>query len=95
MSSPQHTLPGTAALTRQAPGLSGRELDRMLAGLNGPQREATMSSGLPSCTTASRCGPLWSVCFRSCLRPVWPEVWRGSAAVPGREICGLLMTGQL
>ena len=36
VSSPQHTLPGTAALPRQAPGQTGRELDRMLDDLNGP-----------------------------------------------------------
>jgi len=47
MSSPQHTLPGTAALPRQTPGQVGRELDRMLAGLNGPQREATVHEGSP------------------------------------------------
>jgi DNA helicase-2/ATP-dependent DNA helicase PcrA len=47
MSSPQNTLPGTAALTRQAPGQTGRELDRMLAGLNGPQRDAVVHEGGP------------------------------------------------
>jgi DNA helicase-2/ATP-dependent DNA helicase PcrA len=47
VSNPQHTLPGTAALTRQAPGQIGRELDRMLAGLNGPQRDATVHEGGP------------------------------------------------
>jgi len=47
MSQPQDTLPGTAALTRQTPGQIGRELDRMLAGLNGPQREATVHEGRP------------------------------------------------
>ena len=47
MSSPQISLPGTAALARQTPGQLGRELDRMLAGLNGPQREATVHEGSP------------------------------------------------
>jgi len=47
MSSSQISLPGTAALTRQATGQIGRELDRMLAGLNGPQREATVHEGSP------------------------------------------------
>jgi DNA helicase-2/ATP-dependent DNA helicase PcrA len=47
MSSPQHTLPGTAALPRQTPGQTGRELDRMLAGLNGPQRDAVVHEGSP------------------------------------------------
>src|SRR4051794_41749183 len=47
MSSPQHPLPGTAALTRSAPGQTGRELDRMLAGLNGPQRDAVVHEGSP------------------------------------------------
>ncbi|WP_164699876.1 DNA helicase PcrA [Modestobacter sp. KNN46-3] len=47
MSSPQHTLPGTAALPRHTSGQIGRELDRMLAGLNGPQREATVHEGSP------------------------------------------------
>src|SRR3954454_16130323 len=47
MSQAQHTLPGTAALTRSAPGQTGRELDRMLAGLNGPQRDAVVHEGSP------------------------------------------------
>jgi len=47
MSSPQHTLPGTAAITRQTTGQIGRELERMLAGLNGPQRDATVHEGSP------------------------------------------------
>ncbi|MEU2347366.1 DNA helicase PcrA [Modestobacter sp. NPDC049651] len=47
MSSPQISLPGTAALTRSTPGQVGRELDRMLAGLNGPQRQATVHEGSP------------------------------------------------
>ncbi|WP_369139628.1 DNA helicase PcrA [Modestobacter versicolor] len=47
MSSPQHTLPGTAALPRHTSGQTGRELDRMLAGLNGPQRDAVVHEGSP------------------------------------------------
>jgi DNA helicase-2/ATP-dependent DNA helicase PcrA len=47
VSSPQHTLPGTAALTRRTPGQAGRELDRVLAGLNGPQRDAVVHEGGP------------------------------------------------
>jgi len=47
MSSPQHTLPGTAALPRHTSGQTGRELDRMLAGLNGPQRDAVVHEGGP------------------------------------------------
>ncbi|WP_138734852.1 DNA helicase PcrA [Modestobacter excelsi] len=47
MSSLQHTLPGTATLPRQASGQTGRELDRMLAGLNGPQRDAVVHEGSP------------------------------------------------
>jgi DNA helicase-2/ATP-dependent DNA helicase PcrA len=47
MSGPQHTLPGTAALARHTPGQTGRELDRMLAGLNGPQRDAVVHEGSP------------------------------------------------
>src|SRR5215207_5309598 len=47
MSSLQHTLPGTAALPRQTSGQTGRELDRMLAGLNGPQRDAVVHEGSP------------------------------------------------
>ena len=47
MSSPQHALPGTAALPRRTPGQVGRELDRMLAGLNGPQRDAVVHEGGP------------------------------------------------
>ena len=47
MSSVQQALPGTAALPRSAPGSVGRELDRMLAGLNGPQRQAVVHEGGP------------------------------------------------
>ncbi|MGY1748152.1 DNA helicase PcrA [Modestobacter sp. SYSU DS0511] len=47
MSSPQISLPGTAALARSTPGQTGRELDRMLAGLNGPQRDAVVHEGSP------------------------------------------------
>jgi DNA helicase-2/ATP-dependent DNA helicase PcrA len=47
MSSLQHTLPGTAALPRHTSGQTGRELDRMLAGLNGPQRDAVVHEGSP------------------------------------------------
>ncbi|MQA35856.1 DNA helicase PcrA [Modestobacter roseus] len=47
MSSPQISLPGTAALARSTPGQPGRELDRMLAGLNGPQRDAVVHEGSP------------------------------------------------
>src|SRR5689334_24744421 len=47
MSSVQQALPGTAALPRSAPGSVGRELDRMLAGLNGPQRDAVIHEGGP------------------------------------------------
>ncbi len=47
MSSVQQALPGTAALQRSAPGSLGRELDRMLAGLNGPQRQAVVHEGGP------------------------------------------------
>ena len=47
MSSPQNTLPGTAALPRHTSGQTGRELDRMLAGLNGPQRDAVVHEGGP------------------------------------------------
>ncbi|MDK3256225.1 DNA helicase PcrA [Blastococcus capsensis] len=47
MSSLQQSLPGTAALQRSAPGSLGRELDRMLAGLNGPQRDAVVHEGSP------------------------------------------------
>ncbi len=47
MSSPQISLPGTAALPRQTSGRTGRELDRMLAGLNGPQRDAVVHEGTP------------------------------------------------
>ena len=47
MSSVQQALPGTAALPRTAPGSTGRELDRMLAGLNGPQRQAVVHEGGP------------------------------------------------
>ncbi|MPR00252.1 DNA helicase PcrA [Modestobacter sp. I12A-02628] len=47
MSSPQHALPGTATLARQTTGSVGRELDRMLAGLNGPQRDAVVHEGGP------------------------------------------------
>ena len=47
MSSAQQalTLPGTAALQRTATGAVGRELDRMLAGLNGPQRRGRRARG--------------------------------------------------
>jgi DNA helicase-2/ATP-dependent DNA helicase PcrA len=47
MSSPQQALPGTADLTRAPRGQAGRELDRMLAGLNGPQRAAVVHEGGP------------------------------------------------
>jgi len=47
MSSPQTSLPGTASLTRRPTGQVGRELERMLAGLNVPQREATVHEGTP------------------------------------------------
>ena len=47
MSSVQQALPGTAALPRSASGSVGRELDRMLAGLNGPQRQAVVHEGGP------------------------------------------------
>ncbi|CCH90222.1 ATP-dependent DNA helicase pcrA [Modestobacter italicus] len=47
MSSPQRTLPGTAAIPRHTSGQTGRELDRMLAGLNGPQRDAVVHEGSP------------------------------------------------
>src|SRR5215204_7728437 len=47
MSSVQNALPGTEALQRSAPGSAGRELDRMLAGLNGPQRQAVVHEGGP------------------------------------------------
>ena len=47
MSSPQTSLPGTASLTRRPSGQVGRELERMLAGLNVPQREATVHEGTP------------------------------------------------
>ena len=47
MSSVQQALPGTASLQRSAPGSVGRELDRMLAGLNGPQRQAVVHEGSP------------------------------------------------
>jgi DNA helicase-2/ATP-dependent DNA helicase PcrA len=47
MSSPQQALPGTAALPRATAGQAGRELDRMLAGLNGPQRAAVVHEGGP------------------------------------------------
>ncbi|NEK58076.1 DNA helicase PcrA [Geodermatophilus sabuli] len=40
-------LPGTEALQRSAPGQLGRELDRMLASLNGPQRQAVVHEGGP------------------------------------------------
>ncbi|RBY91678.1 DNA helicase PcrA [Blastococcus sp. TBT05-19] len=46
-SSIQQSLPGTAALQRSASGSIGRELDRMLAGLNGPQRDAVVHEGGP------------------------------------------------
>ena len=47
MSSPQISLPGTAALPRRTPGQMGRELERMLGGLNGPQRDAVVHEGGP------------------------------------------------
>ncbi len=47
MSSVQQALPGTATLQRHARGSTGRELDRMLAGLNGPQRDAVVHEGGP------------------------------------------------
>ena len=47
MSSVQQALPGTAALQRSAPGRTGRELDRMLAGLNDQQRQAVVHEGGP------------------------------------------------
>ncbi|SNR57706.1 DNA helicase PcrA [Blastococcus mobilis] len=40
-------LPGTEALQRTAKGSVGRELERMLAGLNGPQRQAVVHEGGP------------------------------------------------
>src|SRR5436309_1995708 len=43
----QKSLPGTEALQRTAKGSVGRELDRMLAGLNGPQRGAVIHEGGP------------------------------------------------
>ncbi|MGY1617728.1 DNA helicase PcrA [Geodermatophilus sp. SYSU D00691] len=46
MSSAQ-PLPGTATLQRTARGSAGRDLDRMLAGLNGPQRDAVVHEGGP------------------------------------------------
>src|SRR4051812_30901265 len=42
----QH-LPGTEALQRTAKGAVGRDLERMLAGLNGPQRQAVVHEGGP------------------------------------------------
>src|SRR3954452_2711209 len=47
MSSAQPALPGTATLQRTTPGSAGRDLDRMLAGLNGPQRDAVVHEGGP------------------------------------------------
>src|SRR3954454_4521785 len=47
MSSVQPALPGTATLQRTTPGAVGRDLDRLLAGLNGPQREAVVHEGGP------------------------------------------------
>src|SRR5689334_6122528 len=47
MSSAQSALPGTATLQRTAPGSAGRDLDRVLAGLNGPQRDAVVHEGGP------------------------------------------------
>jgi DNA helicase-2/ATP-dependent DNA helicase PcrA len=47
VSSAQQALPGTATLARATPGQPGRELDRMLAGLNGPQRAAVVHEGGP------------------------------------------------
>src|ERR1700712_5191090 len=43
----QSSLPGTEALQRTAPGVAGRDLERMLAGLNGPQRQAVVHEGGP------------------------------------------------
>src|SRR3954447_15198057 len=43
----QKSLPGTEALQRTAQDSVGRELDRMLAGLNGPQRQAVVHEGGP------------------------------------------------
>ena len=47
MSSVQQALPGTASLQRSAPGRTGRDRERMLAGLNGPQRQAVVHEGGP------------------------------------------------
>jgi DNA helicase-2/ATP-dependent DNA helicase PcrA len=47
LSGPQQSLPGTEALQRTARGQVGRELERMLAGLNGPQRQAVVHEGDP------------------------------------------------
>ena len=47
MSSVQQALPGTAGPRALRPGSVGRELDRMLAGLNGPQRQAVVHEGGP------------------------------------------------
>ncbi|GAB3366296.1 DNA helicase PcrA [Modestobacter lapidis] len=47
MSSAQQALPGTAELPRAPRGQAGRELDRMLSGLNGPQRAAVVHEGGP------------------------------------------------
>src|SRR6201747_2425598 len=45
--SAQQALPGTEALQRTAKGSAGRDLERMLAGLNGPQRQAVVHEGGP------------------------------------------------
>src|SRR6195952_1603687 len=47
MSSVQPAFPGTEPLQRTAPGPAGRDLERMLAGLNGPQRQAVVHEGGP------------------------------------------------
>ncbi len=47
LSGPQPSLPGTEALQRSVKGSVGRELERMLAGLNGPQRQAVVHEGGP------------------------------------------------
>jgi DNA helicase-2/ATP-dependent DNA helicase PcrA len=47
LTGPQQSLPGTEALQRTAKGSVGRELERMLAGLNGPQRQAVVHEGGP------------------------------------------------
>ena len=47
MSSAQRPCPAPQALQRTAKGAAGRDLDRMLAGLNGPQRQAVVHEGGP------------------------------------------------